>query len=49
MSDLWPTVAFEINEMFFGDADDVQAGAETVHVDPIMAHFNFVAFLPKGL
>lgn len=44
---LWPTVAFQIDQQLLGDADDVEASAETIDIDPIVVNFHFISSLPK--
>ena len=46
---LGPSVAFEIDEELFRYADDVQPGSEAIHVDSVMAGFDFVAVLTERL
>lgn len=46
---LRPTVAFQIDQQFLGDTDDVQSSAEAINVDPIMIDLQLIASLPKCL
>lgn len=39
-----PAVAFQIEEKLLRDTDDVQSGAETVHVHSIVTYFEFLGF-----